>query len=541
MPLMLGSMQQNSWDVIVAGGGPAGLSAALMLGRARRRTLVIDAGSPRNRFAAHMHGVLGQEGVPPGELLDRSWDEVAGYGVERLSGAVMGVEREPDGLRITTTDGAVLRARALIVATGLTDELPAIPGLAERWGVTVLHCPYCHGWEVRDQHLGVLTTSPLGLHQAELIRQWSDRVTVFTAGLGSLEPETAERLRARGIVLEPEPVVGLLGEGTALESVWLRDGRQVRMDALFTAGTPRPRDDFLAPLDLARTDTPWGSFLAVDAMGQTSDDRIWAVGNVVNPGANVPLSIGVGSFAGAAVNAALVTADFDAAMSADHRDPGHAAEGEAHKGGSWPTVASADFWEERYAGSEQVWSGKVNRVLAEVAATLTPGRALDLGCGEGADVIWLAQHGWDAIGADISPTAIGRAQAAADAARVAGNARFVVADIAHVPAGAFDLVTASFLHSPAELPREDILRQAADVVAPGGHLLITSHVGPPPWADPADTHHHRFATPQEEVEQLALDPQRWQVVVAEVRPRETTAPDGAPTTIDDGVVLIRRI
>ena len=306
-------MTENSWDVIIAGGGAAGLSAALMLGRSRRRVLVIDAGSPRNRNASHMHGVLGLEGIPPAELLARGRAEVEGYGVELAQGTVEGVERERGGLRVATSDGAALTARALVVATGLTDELPDVPGLAERWGSTVLHCPYCHGWEVRDRRLGVLTTSPLSLHQAELIRQWSDRVVVFTAGLGAMTPEAERRLRSRGIALEPEPVKGVLGEGTAIAAVLLDDGRQVPVDAIFTFGAPRPHDGFLAPLNLARAETPFGSFLAVDPMGRTSDERIWAVGNVANPAANVPLSIGAGSFTGAAVNAALVAWDFDAA------------------------------------------------------------------------------------------------------------------------------------------------------------------------------------------------------------------------------------
>lgn len=306
-------MEQDVWDVIVAGGGPAGLSAALMLGRARRRVLVIDAGSPRNRFAAHMHGVLGQEGVPPGELLERGRAEATGYGVEFTAESVTQVEHTQGGLLITTSDGTTRFARALIAATGLRDELPDIPGLAERWGVTVLHCPYCHGWEVRNQHLGVLTTSPMGLHQAELVRQWSDRVTVFTAGLGDLAPETAQRLRSRSIQLEPAPVAEIRGDGTTIAAVRLEDGREVSVDAIFTVGTPRPHEDFLAPLNLDRTETPFGSFLAVDQMGRTSDERIWAVGNIANPAANVPLSVGVGSFTGAGVNAALVTWDFDTA------------------------------------------------------------------------------------------------------------------------------------------------------------------------------------------------------------------------------------
>ncbi len=205
---------------------------------------------------------------------------------------------------------------------------------------------------------------------------------------------------------------------------------------------------------------------------------------------------------------------------------------------AWPALAPADFWEERYASSDRVWSGQVNRVLADVAVNLAPGRALDLGCGEGADVIWLAGQGWDATGVDISPTAIGRATVAAGAAGLGDRARFVVADLAEPPGGAYMLVSASFLHSPVELARPDILRRAADQVAPGGHLLITSHADFPPWA--AHAHEHSFLTPAQEVEHLALDPDAWTVVLAETRPREVTSPDGERASLDDVVVLIRR-
>ncbi|RNI21098.1 NAD(P)/FAD-dependent oxidoreductase [Flexivirga caeni] len=307
-------MQHIEWDVIIAGGGPAGLSAALMLGRSRRRVLVIDSGSPRNRFAAHMHGVLGQEGVAPAELAQRGRAEAADYGVEFRDTVVERVDREPEGVLVTTADGMALHARALVAATGLRDRLPEVAGLAERWGSTVLHCPYCHGWEVRDQRLGVLTTSPVGLHQAELIRQWSDRVVVFTAGLGELGDEAQARLRARGVRLESEPVEQILGEGAAISGVRLRGGRTVSVDAIFTAGAAVARDRYLAHLCLDRTETPFGSFVSTDATGRTSDERVWAVGNIVNPAANVPMSIGAGAFAGGAVNGALVAWDFDAAV-----------------------------------------------------------------------------------------------------------------------------------------------------------------------------------------------------------------------------------
>jgi thioredoxin reductase len=290
---------------------------------------VVDAGSPRNRFAAHMHGVLGNEGAAPADLLSRGRAEAASYGVEFVAGAALRVYEIDDGVAVTIehtshTSAATtaadqqetLHARALIVATGITDELPDIPGLAERWGQSVLHCPYCHGWEVRDRRLGVLTTSPLGIHQAQLVRQWSDDVVVFTAGLGALDPAMEKRLRARGIELVAAPVTEVIGDGDRVTGVRTSDGRVTPVDAIFTAGLPRPHDGFLAHLDLARTASPFGpdATLTVDFAGKTSGRRIWAIGNVVNPTATVPMSIGAGATTGGAVNAALVEEDFDRAV-----------------------------------------------------------------------------------------------------------------------------------------------------------------------------------------------------------------------------------
>ncbi|MGJ3507409.1 NAD(P)/FAD-dependent oxidoreductase [Enemella sp. A6] len=309
-------MTEETWDVVIAGGGPAGLSAALMLGRSRRRVLVIDGGSPRNRFAAHMHGVLGMEGIAPTDLKQRGREEVAGYGVEFADGAIERVEQGPSGLRVTDDRGRVRLARTLVAATGLTDVLPDMPGLVERWGSTVLHCPYCHGWEVRDQRLGVLATSPFSLHVAELVRQLSDRVTVFTAGLAQLGDEAEQRLRSRGVQLEPAPVAEILGAGDRINAARLIDGREIPLDALFVGGLFRPHDDYLAPLKLARNDLPFGSFTAVDGTGRTSNEHVWAIGNLVNPMATVPMSIGAGAHTGAAVNAALAGWDFDAAVAA---------------------------------------------------------------------------------------------------------------------------------------------------------------------------------------------------------------------------------
>lgn len=446
-----------------------------------------------------------------------------------LQGAIGGVAFAVGyliGVAVTLTDGDVLHTRALVVASGLTDDLPDVPGLAEHWGTGVLHCPYCHGWEFRDRRLGVLTTSPMSLHQAELVRQWSDDVTVFTAGAGELTPAQEHRLRSRGIRLVASPVVEVLGEGDTVIGARTVEGEAIPLDAIYTGGTARPHDTFLADLGLSREETPSGNVLAVDPMGKTSSDRIWAIGNVVNPHANVPMSIAAGAVAGGMVNMALVTAEFDAASAIEHG----------------PEVAPAEYWEHRYRDAEGMWSGRVNVVVADIAADLPPGSALDLGCGEGADVLWLAERGWTATGIDISPTAIARAE---DAARAAGisedRARFLAADLADLAEGErYDLVTASFLQSPVELPRDEILRAATARVAPGGHLLLTSHAAAPPWATAHRGHEHRFPTPEGEIAALDLGADAWDTVIAEMRTRAVIGPDGDAAALDDTVVLLRR-
>lgn len=521
-------MDAETWDAIVIGAGAAGLSAAQMLGRARRRTLVIDGGAPRNRFAAHMHGVLGHDGMTPDALLARGRGEVEAYGVEVRSAAVERVDEHADHAVVTFADGRNETARAVIVATGVADDLPDIPGLAERWGAGVLHCPYCHGWEVRGRTLGVLLTSDHGLHQAQLIRQWSDDVIVFTGIVGPIDPGIERRLRGRGVKIVAEPVVEVVGEAGEVTGVRVNDDRVIAVGALFTAATLRPLDGFLAHLELERSETPAGSFLAVDAAGRTSARRIYAAGNVVAPMANVPVSMGAGSMVGASVNAALVEQDTDAALRGRH--------------GEWHTVAPAEYWEHRYADAERMWSGRPNPTLVDVVTSLTPGRALDLGCGEGADTIWLARQGWDAVGLDISPTAVRRASSAAAASGVAADrARFVAHDLAEWDdEAAYDLVTASFLHSPVALDRTAALRRAAARVAPGGRLLIVSHAAPPPWASAEHVRDHVFLGPADEVAELSLDPAEWTVELAEVRSRQATAPDGRPAHLDDGVVMLRR-
>lgn len=306
-------VRDQEWDVVIAGGGVAGLSAALTLGRARRRVLVIDSGRPRNRFADHMHGMLGGDGAEPTELLRRGREELGAYDVTIREGTVIDVEDRERSLGVTISGGETLETRSLIAASGLSDELPPVPGLPERWGRDVLHCPYCHGWEVGDARLGVLAAGPMSLHQAELIRQWSDRLTFFSAAAEPLEQRTRERLAARDVVVEPAPVVEVVGDGERLHRVQLADGRQIAVDALFTAGELIPHDDFLDGLDLERADTPAGRFLAVDQGGRTSHERIFAAGNITQPMGTIPAAMSTGTMAGAMASMTLVTEDFDRA------------------------------------------------------------------------------------------------------------------------------------------------------------------------------------------------------------------------------------
>ncbi len=305
-------MTDTFYDAVIVGGGTAGLSAAQMLGRARRRVLVIDAGAPRNRFAAHMHGVLGHDGRSPAELLRTGRAEAAAYGVEFLDTTVTSIDDAGDHLSVAY-DGGMLAARGLILTTGVVDDLPDVAGLREQWGRGVIHCPYCHGYEVGGRRLGVLATSPASLHQIELVRQWSDDVTAFTAGLGAVDDTVTARLAGRGIRLVDSPVTELRTEGDVVTGVLTVDGAARPIDALFVAPTPRLHLDYAANLDLAIPSEP-GEGLRVDVRGATSHPRVFAAGNIVTPFGNVPLSMGQGSMAGAGLNAALVMEDATSAL-----------------------------------------------------------------------------------------------------------------------------------------------------------------------------------------------------------------------------------
>lgn len=199
-----------------------------------------------------------------------------------------------------------------------------------------------------------------------------------------------------------------------------------------------------------------------------------------------------------------------------------------------------EFWDEFYGGDAPVWSGRVNVQLAEITADLAPGRALDLGCGEGADAIWLAEDGWQVVAVDVSANALERACAAAQERQVISRIRFERHDLStSFPAGRFDLVSAQFLHSPVQLEREAVLRRAADAVAVGGLLLIVDHAAAPPWAG-EHVHEHRFATAEEVLAGLGLDDAQWELLRLGTADRDAVGPDGQTGVLTDNVILLRR-
>jgi thioredoxin reductase len=303
-----------TYDVIVIGGGAAGLAGATTLLRSRRSVLVVDGGEPRNAPADGVHNFLTREGTPPGELLAAGRAEVLGYGGEVARGNV--VEVEP-GFRVRLDDGRTESARRLLVATGLVDELPDVPGLAQRWGRDVLHCPYCHGWEVRDRAVGVLATGPMAVHQVLLFRQLTDDVTLFLHTGPDLSAEEWDQLAALGVAVVDGEVAGLEVVDDRLAGVRLVSGRTVARDVLvvaprFTARVP-PVPGLVAE-EVRMGELVIGSAVPVGPRGATAVPGVWAAGNVTDLQAQVIASAAAGVAAGAAINVDLVAEDARSAV-----------------------------------------------------------------------------------------------------------------------------------------------------------------------------------------------------------------------------------
>jgi thioredoxin reductase len=308
----------DAYDVVVVGGGAAGLNGAMMLGRSRRSVLVVDAGRPRNAPAAAVHGLLGHDGTPPAELLARGREEVRRYGGHLVTGEVTAVARDGDDFVVTLGDGTRVRARRLLVTTGLVDELPDLPGVRERWGRDVLHCPYCHGWEVRDQAIGVLGTGPMSVHQALLFSQLSADVLLLTHAAPPLEDEQATMLAARGVRVVEGRAAGLEIADDRLSGVRLADGTVLARDAVVVATRMVARAGFLDDLGLRPVDHPSGMGVHLPAepvTGRTDVPGVWAAGNVVDLSAQVGASAAAGAMAGAHINADLVMSDAQQSLS----------------------------------------------------------------------------------------------------------------------------------------------------------------------------------------------------------------------------------
>ena len=298
--------ERTIFDVIVIGGGAAGLSAAVTLGRARRSVLVIDAGEPRNAPAAGVHGFLTRDGMPPREFVREGRAEAERYGVRFVDARATSSHRIDEGFAVEADE--TYRARRLVVATGLVDELPQVGGLAERWGRDAIHCPYCHGWEVRDRAIGILATGPRATHQALMFTQWSHDVTLFTHTAPALGDADREKLEALGVPIIDGVVTTLTVENDELTGVELAHGVTHPIDVLVIGARMRARSDVLESLGILATEHEMGvgTYLESAAGGATAVDGVWGAGNVTDLVAQVVVAAAAGMMVGAQVNAHLI-------------------------------------------------------------------------------------------------------------------------------------------------------------------------------------------------------------------------------------------
>ncbi|WP_329609198.1 FAD-dependent oxidoreductase [Arthrobacter sp. ATA002] len=459
-------------DVVVVGGGAAGLSAALTLARARRSVTVVDAGQPRNAPADAVHGLLGLEGLSPLELLVRGRQEVRRYGGEILDDEVVDVSSASYGFSVVLRGGVVLRARRLLIATGLVDELPDIPGVREQWGRGVLHCPYCHGWEVRDRRIGVLGTNPMALHKAILFSQWSSDVVFFTHDL-QLEGQERAKLEALGVAIVAGRISRLEIEDDHVSGVRLGE-TVVAVDAVVVSTPMVARTELFAGIGIAATAHPAGAFIETDASGATSVPGVWAAGNSSNIGAQVGAAAAAGALTAQGINTDLIMKDLDRAVAA----------AAASSTDGTPTMEHTfdhEYWDQIWQGDRVTAMGnsQANPHLIRETGNLAPGTALDAGCGAGTEAIWLATHGWKVTGADIASAALDRAAGRAADAGVADQVQWVQADLSTwEPDAQYDLVTTHYAH-PA-MPQLDFYDRTASWVAPEApsSSLATSTAGP---------------------------------------------------------------
>lgn len=513
-------------DVAIVGGSAAGLAAALQLGRQRRSVIVVDAGEPRNAPAAHMHGYLGHEGSPPVELVSIGREEVRRYGVEVVPGRVIDVSVPSDGgFRVDLVGGHSIVARRLLVATGIVDELPDIDGLPRHWGRSVVHCPFCHGYEIRDRRIVQVATHPMHLHPTALLRQLTPHLTVVAAeGLADVLDDEINQLRRGGVDVVVGDVRRLVDDDDSLLAVELSDGSLIDADAVLVGPRFRARVDAFASIGLSAEPHPsgLGEIVQVDELGATAVPGVYAAGNVTDPGQQVLHAAAHGSRVGAMISFDLAHAD----LRSEARHSGNETD-----------------WDHRYGG-DRMWSGNPNGALVAEVASMEPGRALDVGAGEGGDAIWLAERGWRVTATDISRRALDHV--AAEAERRDLEIDLLRADangLDPFERAAFDLVTAHY----ASIPRDADGRGVTNLlgaVAPGGTLLVVSHDLAPMRAPIDTTIASRPFDPDafvrvEDVAGAVEGRAEWHIELYERRPR----PPGAASAhhVDDIVIRARRL
>ena len=293
------------YDAIIVGGSFAGLSAAMQLTRARRKILLVDAGEPRNRFAHASHGFLGQDGVAPAEIMRLGLAQLSAYPTfDFFHGRAESVEAIEEGFRLRLSDGCDVAGRRLVLATGVADELP-LASMQPRWGVSVLHCPYCHGYEVRDRPIAVIANHPMAAHQGLLLPDWGP-TTYCTQGVFEPTSEEAAQLTARGVTIERTPVVELLGEGQATRALRLADGRELAIEAVFTAPKTRIASPLAEQLGCALAEGMTGLHIQVDPMQATTVAGVFAAGDAAQPMHNATLASAAGVMAGVAAHRSLI-------------------------------------------------------------------------------------------------------------------------------------------------------------------------------------------------------------------------------------------
>ncbi|WP_312326022.1 NAD(P)/FAD-dependent oxidoreductase [Stenotrophomonas sp.] len=294
-----------SFDAVIVGGSFAGLSAAMMLARARRSVLVVDSGLPRNRFSSHSHGVLGLDGIAGSDLLRQAKAQLLDYSTVRwATDTVIDAKPTVDGFAVTSAGGETWAARKLLLATGIRDVLPELPGLAERWGHSVLHCPYCHGYEIGGGEIGLLGGHALSSMMAGVLADWG-QVTLFAHGM-NLDEETLATLQRRGVRIETEQVVALEGEAPQLSAALLADGRRIDLRALFVSARQQMASALVEQLGCELDESPVGVLIRVDAQKQTTVPGVYAAGDATVMG-NITLASAEGVRAGVSLHHALIS------------------------------------------------------------------------------------------------------------------------------------------------------------------------------------------------------------------------------------------